>query len=105
MEKEIYIPYAVGGDLSIRVLLFEKIKPKLYGLNFCCLLNSVPVYTDSYMERGMVITGSQNDSYRLIRKDKVLKFLVVGYEPEEVEMDSFVLQSLTVLIEEVYESK
>jgi len=105
MDKIIYVPYSVGGELNIRFLLFEKIKPQLYGLNFCCLLNEVPIYTDSYMKRGMVLTGSLIDSYRLINISSVPKFLVVGYEPEEVEMDSFVLQSLTVLIEEVYESK
>ena len=101
MEKEIYVPYSVGGDLSIRVLLFEKVNLKIYGLNFCCSLNCVPIYTDSYMERGKVLTGSKTD-YNLVRSNK---FLIVGYEPEEVKKDSFILQSLAVLIEEVYGSK
>jgi hypothetical protein len=35
-------------------------------------------------------------------KDNVTKFLIVGYEPEEIKTDSTILQCLTVLIAEVY---
>lgn len=96
--KKIIVPYSIK-DLTVKVLLLEKSSPKLSGLHFCCWLNEVPIYTDSNMERGKVLTGSKTDSVLIEKKPK---FLVVGYEPEEITTDSIILQNLSVLISEVY---
>nr|QBM02811.1 hypothetical protein [uncultured archaeon] len=97
--KRLYIPQC-DNDLNVRVLLFEKYKPKLYGLNFCCWINDVPVYTDSTSGKLGVFSGSQGDlSGDRIRKS--ITFLIVGFEPEEILTDSTIMQTVSKLIVDV----
>jgi hypothetical protein len=95
-EIDFYVPYSIN-DLQIRIVLFEKVKPKSNRLIFCCRINGVRIYTDSYLEKGKVIPRSDNLG--------MLRCFIVGYEQEEVKTDSFVLQSLALLIAEVYEER
>lgn len=95
--KKFYIPYK-SEDWAVRVLLFEKIKPKLGGISFCCWINDVTVYCDLSTEKDKAILGYKLDSTLGLSK-KQKNFIIVGYELEQVKTDSSILQKLANIIE------
>ncbi len=99
----IEIPESIKTNLGIRFLLSEKTKPELSGLNFCCYINNIAVYTDSYMERNKVMFNREVSSYNvkhgtidLSNQNKL--FLIVGFCQEEVKYDSYILQILALVL-------
>lgn len=92
ISKKFYIPHK-SSDSAIRVLLFEKTKSKLDGISFCCWINDVPVYSDLSSKTGKVLIGTRKEN----------KFIIVGYELEQIKTDSFILQKLVNIIEKIYE--
>lgn len=101
-QKRFNIPQSVN-DLTVLVVLIEKIKPKLIGVTFCCKINDVNVHVDPLMERKSFILVRQGPDYDnqgniIAQRGIRVVALIVGHELEEVTTDSYILQRLANVI-------
>ena len=79
-------------DLCIRLVLLEKIHYQEKGVNFCCFINDIPIYSDLSI------------GYRRIRiypPEQKINFIVVGCENEQIKNDSTILQNLAQIINHI----
>ncbi len=90
-DKTIHFPHSIK-NVSIKVVLVEKAKLVLNGVNFCCFLNDVSVYTDFYLDKERVQISSKQEFDKSIHYK--IQFIVTGYEPEQIQTDSTTLQYL-----------